>query len=106
MGLSREYVARALRASGSPGPKQLLELVRLLVVQVQLVAGVPVAVAAERLGYSSVSHLARSARSATGFTPRHWHGLTPEALIAAAVARSRANDAHPTDDEALPSATR
>ena len=89
LGVSREHLARSLHASGAPGPKQLLELVRLLVVQTQLAAGVPVAVAALRLGYSSVSHLARAARTASGVTPRGWGTLTPEALIAAAVARAR-----------------
>lgn len=97
LGLSREHLSRTLRASGAPGPKQLLELVRLLVVQTQLAAGVPVAVAALRLGYSSVSHLARAARGATGITPRHWGTLTPEALIAAAVSRAR--------EEPLPAST-
>jgi AraC-like DNA-binding protein len=89
LGYSREHLARALQDSGAPGPKQLLELVRLLVVQTQLAAGVPVARAAARLGYSSVSHLARAARTATGLTPGKWGDLTPEALIAAAVRRSR-----------------
>lgn len=88
LGLSREHLARTLRANGAPGPKQLLELVRLLVVQTQLAAGVPVALAARRLGYSSVSHLARSARLATGSTPRAWGALSPEGLIAAAIARA------------------
>jgi AraC-like DNA-binding protein len=88
LGLSREHLARSLRGSGAPGPKQLLELVRLLVVQTQLAAGVPVAVAALRLGYSSVSHLARAARGATGVTPRGWGALSPESLIAAAMARA------------------
>ena len=90
LGLSREHLSRTLRATRSPGPKQLLELVRLLMVQTQLAAGVPVAIAAARLGYSSVSHLARGARSATGVTPRGWGGLSAEALIAAAVQRARA----------------
>lgn len=89
LGLSREHLARTLRASGSPGAKQLLELVRLLVIQTQLSAGVPVAVAAVRLGYSSVSHLARAARIATGVTPRRWGTLTAEALIDAAVRSAR-----------------
>lgn len=89
LGLSREHLARSLQKSGAPGPKQLLELVRLLVVQTQLAAGVPVALAAARLRYSSVSHLARAARAATGVTPRGWGGLTPEALIAAALDRAR-----------------
>ena len=91
LGLSREHLARTLRSAGAPGAKQLLELVRLLVVQTQLSAGVPVAVAAVRLGYSSVSHLARAARTATGITPRHWGTLTAEGLIEAAIrtARSR-----------------
>ncbi len=88
-GMSREHLARTLRAAGAPGPKQLLELVRLLVVQTQLAAGVPVALAARRLGYSSVSHLARSAKAATGTTPRVWGALSPETLIAQAVARGR-----------------
>jgi AraC-like DNA-binding protein len=90
LGLSREHLARTLRAAGAPGAKQLLELVRLLVVQTQLSAGVPVAVAAVRLGYSSVSHLARAARTATGITPRHWGSLTAEGLIEAAVRTARA----------------
>lgn len=90
LGLSREHLARSLRASGAPGPKQLLELVRLLVVQTQLSAGVPVSVAALRLGYSSVSHLARAAKLATGITPRDWGALSAEALIAVAVSRARA----------------
>jgi AraC-like DNA-binding protein len=90
LGMSREHLARSLRSAGSPGAKQLLELVRLLVVQTQLAAGVPVAIAAARLGYSSVSHLARAARSATGVTPRGWGGLSAEALIAAALANARA----------------
>ncbi len=90
LGMSREHLARSLRAVGAPGPKQLLELVRLLVVHSQLAEGVPVARAAERLGYSSVSHLARSARSATGQTPRAWWTVTPENLISAAVSRTRA----------------
>ncbi len=89
LGMSREHLARTLRANGSPGPKQLLELVRLLVVQTQLAAGVPVALAARRLGYSSVSHLARSARLATGSTPRNWGAISPEMLIAAAIERAR-----------------
>lgn len=89
LGLSREHLARSLRDAGSPGPKQLLQLVRLLVVQTQLSAGVPVALAASRLGYSSVSHLARSARALTGVTPSRWDGLTAEALIAEGVRRSR-----------------
>lgn len=89
LGMSREHLARSLRTAGAPTPKQLLELVRLLVVQTQLAAGVPVSLAAARLGYSSASHLSRAARSATGLTPRHWNRLTPEALIAAAISRSR-----------------
>ena len=89
LGLSREHLSRTLRATGSPGPKQLLELVRLLMVQTQLAAGVPVAIAAARLGYSSVSHLARAARAATGVTPKGWGDLSAEALIAAAVQRAR-----------------
>ena len=88
LGLSREHLSRTLRATGSPGPKQLLELVRLLMVQTQLAAGVSVAVAAARLGYSSVSHLARAARAATGFTPRGWGEMSAESLIAAAVKRA------------------
>ena len=95
LGMSREHLARSLRASGAPGPKQLLELVRLLMVQTQLAAGVPVAMAATRLGYSSVSHLARAARTATGSTPRDWGRLTAEGLISAAVARARAQPAAP-----------
>lgn len=90
LGLSREHLARALRESGAPGPKQLLELVRLLMVQMQLAAGVSVAVSAARLGYSSVSHLARAARTATGLTPRGWGGLTAEGLISLSVTRARA----------------
>lgn len=90
LGLSREHLARSLREAGAPGPKQLLELVRLLVVQMQLAAGVPVAVAAARLRYSSVSHLARAARIATGQTPRSWGTLTAEDLISLAVTRARA----------------
>lgn len=93
LGLSREHLSRTLRSAGAPGPKQLLELVRLLMVQTQLAAGVPVSVAALRLGYSSVSHLARSARGATGSTPRNWGSLSPEALIAAAVASARRESA-------------
>lgn len=89
LGLSREHLARTLRSAGAPGAKQLLELVRLLVVQTQLSAGVPVAVAAVRLGYSSVSHLARAARTATGITPRHWGSLTAAGLIEAAVRTAR-----------------
>lgn len=89
LGMSREHLARSLHASGAPGPKQLLELVRLLVVHSQLSEGVSVARAAARLGYSSVSHLARSAKAATGVTPRSWGGLTPEALISLAVSRAR-----------------
>lgn len=89
LGLSREHLARTLRDAGAPSPKQLLELVRLLVIQTQLAAGVPVALAASRLGYSSVSHLARSARTLVGTTPSRWGGLTAEALIAAAVQRCR-----------------
>lgn len=88
LGMSREHLARLLRASGAPSPRQLLELVRLLVVQTQLHAGVPVALAAARLGYSSVSHLARVARAASGVTPRHWTSLTPEGLIASAIRRT------------------
>ena len=90
LGLSREHLARTLRATGAPGAKQLLDLVRLLVIQTQLSAGVPVAVAAIRLGYSSVSQLARAARRATGLTPRRWGTLTAEALIDAAVRSARA----------------
>lgn len=90
LGLSREHLARTLRSTGSPGAKQLLELVRLLVVQTQLSAGVPVSVAAVRLGYSSVSHLARAARTATGVTPGRWGPLSAEALIDAAVRSARA----------------
>lgn len=99
LGMSREHLTRTLRAGGAPGPKQLLDLVRLLVVQTQLTAGVPVALAAARLGFSSVSHLARSARAAVGVTPRHWPGLTPEALIAAGLRRAAAGSvpAHGTD---------
>jgi len=89
LGMSREHLARSLRAAGAPGPKQLLELVRLLVVHTQISAGVPVALAAARLRYSSVSHLARAARSATGGTPRAWGTVTPEGLITAAIARTR-----------------
>lgn len=102
LGLSREHLSRTLRATGAPGPKQLLELVRLLMVQTQLAAGVPVAVAAARLGYSSVSHLARAARGATGVTPRDWGSLSAEAMIAAAVRRARAQHA---PAQPLPSAT-
>ena len=87
--LSREHLSRSLAAAGAPGPKQLLDLVRLLVVQSQLAAGVPVARAAARLGYSSVSHLARSARQATGATPGGWGGLSAEAMIDCAVRRAR-----------------
>lgn len=89
LGLSREHLSRTLRSAGAPGAKQLLELVRLLVVQTQLSAGVPVAVAAVRLGYSSVSHLARAARTLTGVTPRHWGTLTAEGMIDAAVRTAR-----------------
>ncbi len=89
LGISREHLARSLRANGAPGPKQLLELVRLLVVQTQLAAGVPVARAAARLGYSSVSHLARAARAATGQTPGRWGAMSAEQLIAAAIRRAR-----------------
>ncbi len=89
LGASREHIARTLKAAGAPGPKQLLELVRLLVVQAQLSEGVPVALAARRLGYSSTSHLARAAKSATGVTPRRWGELTAEGLIAAAVQSAR-----------------
>ena len=95
LGLSREHLARTLRATGSPGAKQLLELVRLLVVQTQLSAGVPIATAAIRLGYSSVSHLARAARTATGVTPRRWGTLSAEALIDAAVRTARSQLAPP-----------
>lgn len=95
LGLSREHLARSLHQAGAPGPKQLLELVRLLVVQTQLGAGVPIALAAERLGYSSVSHLARNARATTGLTPRGWGGLTPEGLITAALQRFRAQPGSP-----------
>ena len=100
LGMSREHLARSLRAAGAPGPKQLLELVRLLVVQSQLSAGVPVALAAVRLGYSSVSHLARSAKAATGLTPRGWGGLTPEALIGLAVGRARAPSSRGEEESA------
>ena len=96
LGMSREHLARSLRAAGAPGPKQLLELVRLLVVQSQLSAGVPVALASARLGYSSVSHLARSAKAASGLTPRGWGGLTPEALIGLAVGRRVDSDPGPS----------
>ncbi len=89
LGLSREHLSRSLAAAGAPGPKQLLDLVRLLVVQTQLAAGVPVARAAARLGYSSASHLARAARLATGITPGRWGGISAEALIARAVQRAR-----------------
>jgi len=99
-GMSREHLARSLRAAGAPGPKQLLELVRLLVVHSQLAAGVPITLAAERLGYSSVSHLARAARAATGQTPRTWGTVTPEALISAAVSRARASTSAPTPGDA------
>ena len=58
-------------------------------VQTQLAAGVPVALAAARLGYSSVSHLARSARHATGLTPGRWGAMSAEALIAVAIQRAR-----------------
>lgn len=102
LGLSREHLARSLRETGAPGPKQLLELVRLLVVQMQLAAGVPVAVAAARLGYSSVSHLARAARTATGQTPRGWGTLSAEDLISLALTRARAR---PIADAPLHSAT-
>jgi AraC-like DNA-binding protein len=88
LGLSREHLSRSLRKAGAPGPKQLLELVRLLVVQTQLSAGVPIARAAHRLGYSSVSHLARAARSATGLTAGRWGTMSAEALIAAAIRRA------------------
>jgi len=101
LGMSREHLARSLRAVGAPGPKQLLELVRLLVVHSQLAEGVPVARAAERLGYSSVSHLARAARSATGQTPRAWCMVTPEDLISAAVSRTRAATPVPTAGNAI-----
>jgi AraC-like DNA-binding protein len=103
LGLSREHLARTLRAAGAPGPKQLLELVRLLMVQMQLAAGVPIATAAIRLGYSSVSHLARAARASTGVTPRDWGALSAEALIAVAVQRARAELTVP---QPLHSATR
>ena len=93
LGMSREHLARTLRRTGAPGAKQLLELVRLLVVQTQLAAGVPIAVASARLGYSSVSHLARAARGATGSTPRGWGGLSAEGLIAAALANASAGPA-------------
>jgi AraC-like DNA-binding protein len=99
LGSSREHLSRSLRAAGAPGPKQLLELVRLLVVQVQLSEGVPVALAARRVGYSSTSHLARSARSVTGVTPRRWGELTAEGLIAAAAhAVSSASTDEPNPD--------
>jgi AraC-like DNA-binding protein len=99
LGLSREHLTRTLRASGSPGPKHLLELVRLLVIQMQLAAGVPIALAAARLGYSSVSHLARAARTATGLTPGRWGTLSAEELIAVAIRRSRNT---PEADGSLP----
>ena len=86
LGMSREHLSRSLRAAGSPGPKQLLELARLLVVQALLAEGIPIAVAAGRVGYSSVSHLARVSRAAVGATPRHWGTLSADALIAAATA--------------------
>ena len=89
LGMSREHLSRSLQAAGSPGPKQLLELVRLLMVQMLLAAGVPVALAASRLGYSSASHLARAARAAIGSTPRHWGGLQGDDLITAAISRGR-----------------
>lgn len=102
LGLSREHLSRSLKAAGAPGAKQLLELVRLLMVQTQLAAGVPVTLAASRLGYSSASHLARAAKAATGATPGQWGGLRGEDLIAAALRRGRAlSDA----SEPLPSAT-
>jgi len=101
LGMSREHLARSLRAVGAPGPKQLLELVRLLVVHSQLAEGVPVARAAERLGYSSVSHLSLTARSATGQTPRAWCMVTPEDLISAAVSRTRAATPVPTAGNAI-----
>lgn len=102
LGVSREHLARQLRAASAPSPRQLLELVRLLVVQSQLAAGVSVTTAAAQVGFSSVSHLARSARSVTGVTPRHWGTLRPEELIAAALRRVRPS---PEPGEPLPSGT-
>lgn len=103
LGMSREHLSRSLRAAGAPGAKQLLELVRLLMVQTQLAAGVPVALASSRLGYSSGSHLARAARVATGSTPRQWGSLRGEELIEAALRRGRAEPDEAT--EPLPSVT-
>ena len=102
LGMSREHLSRSLKAAGSPGLKQLLELVRLLMVQMLLSAGIPVALAASRLGYSSASHLARAARAATGSTPRQWNELQGDDLITAAVSRGRAR---PSAIESLPCAT-
>jgi AraC-like DNA-binding protein len=100
LGISREHLARTLRQTGAPGAKHLLELVRLLVVQLQLAEGVALPVAATRVGYSSVSHLARAARAATGMTPRQWAGVSGDALIAAAVHlhRNRSPDADDLDN--------
>jgi len=90
LGMSREHLSRSLKAAGAPGAKQLLELVRLLMVHTQLAAGVSVSLAASRLGYSSASHLARAARDATGATPGQWGAMRGEELIAAALHRGRA----------------
>jgi AraC-like DNA-binding protein len=86
LGVSREHLARTLVAAGAPGPKTLLELVRLLAVQGALARGATVAAAARALGYATPSHLARAARRVVGATPRGWAGLTGAALVAAALA--------------------
>jgi len=102
LGMSREHLSRSLKAAGAPGAKQLLELVRLLMVQTQLAAGVPVVLAASRLGYSSASHLARAARAATGATPGQWGSMRGDDLIAAALRRG---GPRPGASQPLPSAT-
>jgi AraC-like DNA-binding protein len=90
IGVSREHLARRLAAAGSPGPKALLGLVRLLAAHSQVTAGVPASAIAPRLGYATPSHLSRSARELTGVTPRQWLRLSPPELLAAGLATAKA----------------
>ena len=90
LGVTREHLARTLAAGGAPGPKALLELVRLLAVRELLAAGATGARAAAAFGYTSPSHLVRAARRVTGTTPAGWAGLDAPGLVAVAVGRARA----------------
>lgn len=89
LGVSREHLARELAAHDAPGPKTLLELVRLLAVHGCLARGATAGQAATALAYATPSHLARAARRVTGLTPRAWGAVDAPTLVARALALAR-----------------